>query len=185
LFTERTHLSLWASAVGRAHVDGGLGIVERTVDKDTNDTEQGLLDLWMTIEEQEYEFDYAVEAKPHMIRTLVAGNQAAKVVGLAVQELSDAVNNNMGGIGRFLAGAVVGVMTRPKKSGYPAPQKANAFEAQLWAEIQSELAAGATNFHHVVFCSAFLAEHAFSKWEERVPYAGYGLFLAVKPEPDN
>jgi len=173
LYTERSLVGMWGTAMAAAYPRGGLAVAERPVTKQ-NLSGNGLLDLWMAIHEQPYVFDYAVEAKPYNVCALNANKAALKLFSVAMKEL--VATQQTKGIARYDAGAAVGIVEPRTQSPMPKRSTLDKFVDDVWVLLQQHATGHIAGGGHLVFATHRIPK-GFSPWKGRTAMAAYTLFL--------
>jgi hypothetical protein len=174
LYTERSLISMWSTALAAACPGDGLAPADRPVSRQTA-SGNGLLDLWLAIRESSAEFDYGVEAKPYGDCVLKPKKAVGGMFGVAMAELAEA--HQASGIARYDAGAAVGIISRHKRYHRPNSSELNQFVDDAWVNLQQLSAGQWRNGLDMVFGTCDL-DTGFSNWDGRIPLAAYALFVA-------
>lgn len=177
LWSERTFVALWASAINASYPAAGAALVERPVPKPANKSGSGLLDLWMSIDGLTPPFDYAVEAKPLHVHGLNAQASAAAIFDLAKQELAACRSVGGGGFCCVHAGLSAGIIGMSTSLGTPSAQQLNAFEQDLWNALQALVTAQANPNLEAVLVSKAFVPGAFNPWQGHAPFGAYAFLL--------
>lgn len=181
LFTERSLVGMWGTAIAAAYPRVGLAVVERPVTKKKNVSENGLLDLWMAIHEQSYVFDLAVEAKPYNIGALNAKKAAANLFSAAMGEL--AATQKTRSIALNNAGAVVGIVELRTQSSMSKRSTLDNFIDDVWVLLLQHATGHIAGGGNLVFATHRIPA-GFSQWKGRTALAAYTLFLIRASAPE-
>jgi hypothetical protein len=174
LYTERSLVGMWGTAMAAAYPRGGLAVAERPVNKKQNLSGRGLLDLWLAIHEQPYVFDLAVEAKPYNVCALNAKNAALKLFSVAMGELVATQQTKV--ITWHNAGAAVGIVKLRTQSPMPKRSTLDKFVDDVWVLLQQHATGHIAGGGHLVF-GTYRIPKGFCPWKGRTAVAAYTLFL--------
>lgn len=175
LYTERSFVGQWATAMTAAFPQTGLAIVERPVEKSTP-SGRGFLDLWLAIRADGDAFDYAIEAKPLVITNLNAVKAAVTSFDIASAELSALRTLTTTQICKYSTGAALGLVCRHTRYRPWIAAELNSFEDAMWNEVE-RLLSQSTTVTEAVLATCSFSPGDFSPWKSRVPYGAFGLFL--------